>query len=325
MLARIAHDLFWLGRDMARAELTARMLDGVFHADLAGRSDAMRVTLPWDALTVVTGADGGDVESVRGFGRDQVIELLTADPLNPVSVRSCVERAHGRAGTLRDVISTEMWESLNVFRRSMVHRDLTMAVRSGPYAMFAEVKESTALFWGLAARTMMQDPARSFLEAGSHLEAASMTVRMLRAVLPQDENEEVAASRPDGGEALAMLHAVGGLQAFRRIGGGGLNSERVGRFLMFEARYPGSVAASVDSLHVALSNADPSPRTAPPVLRVGRVVADLDFQRRTLEHGTLLAPILVRVQGELAAVEDDVAERSFAGLGDSSVTVGMAS
>ena len=36
MLARIAQELFWLGRDLTRAEHTARMLDGAFHADVAG-------------------------------------------------------------------------------------------------------------------------------------------------------------------------------------------------------------------------------------------------------------------------------------------------
>jgi uncharacterized alpha-E superfamily protein len=30
VLARIAHELFWLGRNLARAEHTARMLDGIF-------------------------------------------------------------------------------------------------------------------------------------------------------------------------------------------------------------------------------------------------------------------------------------------------------
>src|SRR6202008_4793169 len=40
MLARIAHELFWLGRDMTRAEHTARMLDGAFHADVAGGAAA---------------------------------------------------------------------------------------------------------------------------------------------------------------------------------------------------------------------------------------------------------------------------------------------
>ena len=39
MLARIAHELFWLGRNLARAEHTARMLDGVFQAELQGQPD----------------------------------------------------------------------------------------------------------------------------------------------------------------------------------------------------------------------------------------------------------------------------------------------
>ena len=39
MLARIAHELYWIGRQLARAEHTSRMLDGVFHADLQGRPD----------------------------------------------------------------------------------------------------------------------------------------------------------------------------------------------------------------------------------------------------------------------------------------------
>ncbi|MEA2273749.1 MAG: hypothetical protein QOI98_2457, partial [Solirubrobacteraceae bacterium] len=39
MLARIAQELFWLGRNLARAEQTSRLLDGVFQADLQGRPE----------------------------------------------------------------------------------------------------------------------------------------------------------------------------------------------------------------------------------------------------------------------------------------------
>ena len=42
MLARIAQELFWLGRDLTRAEHTARMLDGAFHADVAGAARRAR-------------------------------------------------------------------------------------------------------------------------------------------------------------------------------------------------------------------------------------------------------------------------------------------
>ena len=41
MLARIAHELFWLGRNVSRAEFTARTVDGVFQADLQGPPEAV--------------------------------------------------------------------------------------------------------------------------------------------------------------------------------------------------------------------------------------------------------------------------------------------
>ena len=40
MLARIAHELYWLGRNLARAEFTARAVEAVFQAELQGASDA---------------------------------------------------------------------------------------------------------------------------------------------------------------------------------------------------------------------------------------------------------------------------------------------
>lgn len=48
MLDRIARELFWLGRNLARAEHTARMLDGVFATTPRGRpDDPAGVTLNW--------------------------------------------------------------------------------------------------------------------------------------------------------------------------------------------------------------------------------------------------------------------------------------
>jgi uncharacterized alpha-E superfamily protein len=55
MLARIAQELFWLGRDLARAEHTARMLDGAFHADVAG-TDERGIALSWEGVVAIIGA-----------------------------------------------------------------------------------------------------------------------------------------------------------------------------------------------------------------------------------------------------------------------------
>ena len=56
MLARIAQELFWLGRNLARAESTARLLDCVFAADLQGRpEDPSAAHLGWDSLVHIMG------------------------------------------------------------------------------------------------------------------------------------------------------------------------------------------------------------------------------------------------------------------------------
>ena len=61
MLARIAQELFWLGRNVARAEHTARMLDGVFQASLQGRpDDPSGVRLGWGSILAIMGAQAGE-------------------------------------------------------------------------------------------------------------------------------------------------------------------------------------------------------------------------------------------------------------------------
>ncbi|MCW3038330.1 MAG: alpha-E protein [Solirubrobacterales bacterium] len=310
MLARIAHELFWLGRNLVRAEHTARMLDGVFSADLQGRpDDPNRVTLGWGSILAIM---GGEVEDARAVRRDDVLSSLTLDPDNPTSVVSCIGRAREGAGTVRDVISTEMWEAINTTNLTLLEGDLSARLRTGPYSVYQYVKERSALIWGTTSRTMLRDEASAFLAAGGRIESADMVLRMLRVALPiQADVEDVGAVRD--GQAIALLAAVGGVQAFRRAVPGQPNALPVANFLLYERAYPDSVAASVEATLNVLQRADSSPRTSEPILRLSRLGADLDFQART-EGGTLdLGATCEAVQQELARVDQDIADRYFAG------------
>ena len=138
-----------------------------------------------------------------------------------------------------------------------------------------------------------------------------MVLRMLRVALPQqaaDAEEHVL-----DGQALALLQAVGGFQAYRRAIPAPPNAAPVARFLLYERDYPDSVAFSVEALHAALTAADASYRGSPAVLRVGRLTADLDFRARTVESDGALGATLGAIQGELAQVDADIAQRYFGG------------
>jgi uncharacterized alpha-E superfamily protein len=309
MLARIAHELYWLGRNLARAEFTARAVEAVFQAELQGTSE----TTPG----VSFGSGGllamfGDVSEEPIRPRNgRALGQLTLDAQRPGSMLASIERAREGARTVRDVISAEMWEAINTTALGLRGGGQLFGAHpptpAGPSLASQYVKERTALIWGVANRSMLRDEAKCFLDAGGLIEISDMVLRMLRVALPASDDA------PADGHALILLQAVGGFHAYLRAVTAPPNARPVARFLLFERAYPDSVAACVDSLHEVFTTADAGPRNSKPVLRVSRLAADLDFQRRALPDGAELTGICEQTQQELARIDQDVAERYFAG------------
>ena len=151
---------------------------------------------------------------------------------------------------------------------------------------------------------MLRDQAYAFLYAGRHAEGASMMLRMLRVSIVPSLGERPA----EGGPAAALLQAIGGLEAFRRSVPGPADAYPVARFLLFEPSYPHSVTAALELLHARLTDADPSYRTAPPLLRLARLRAELEFHHGALgvEPGERLAGLLEHVGDELSEADVEI-------------------
>jgi uncharacterized alpha-E superfamily protein len=244
------------------------------------------------------------------------VRSLTLDGDSPASVTMCVERAREGTKRVRDVVSREMWQALNTLYLELEGSDLGAALRTGPYSVYSYVRERCALWWGLAEETMLRDQGYAFLAAGRHAEGASMMLRMLRvSIVPS-----MAAEGIEGGArtspAPALLQAIGGLEAFRRSVRGPADAHPVAKFLLFEPSYPHSVTAATELLHDRLRDADPSYRTAAPLLRLARLRAELDFHHRAAADGedaeTLVA-LLRHVERELAEADAEIESRYFAG------------
>ncbi|HTA11912.1 MAG TPA: alpha-E domain-containing protein [Solirubrobacteraceae bacterium] len=317
MLARIAHELYWLGRNLARAEFTARAVEAVFQAELQGASDSTPgVSFGSGGLLAMFGDVSEDPTHPRGGQAlgGHALGQLTLDAERPGSMLASIERAREGARTVRDVISAEMWEAINTTALGLRGGGQPgWAAPAGPTLASQYVKERTALIWGVANRSMLRDEAKCFLDAGGLIEISDMVLRMLRVALP------VGDSAASDGHALILLQAVGGFHAYLRAVTAPPNAQPVARFLLFERAYPDSVAACVDSLHEVFTSADAGPRNSKPVLRVSRLAADLDFQRRALPDGAELTGICEQTQQELNRIDQDVVERYFAGA----ATVGM--
>src|SRR5580692_4379775 len=91
MLARIAHELYWLGRNLARAEFTARAVEAVFQAELQGASDRVPgVSFGSHGLLAMLG--NTEVEGETG-GNGRALGGLTLDARRPGSMLASVQRA----------------------------------------------------------------------------------------------------------------------------------------------------------------------------------------------------------------------------------------
>jgi uncharacterized alpha-E superfamily protein len=313
MLARIAHELYWIGRYVARADDTARMLDGLFRASLQAPGGPDAADLPWEAVMAALGArpdpDQGPV------GTSDAVRSLTLDGESPASVTACVERARDGTKRVRDVVSREMWQALNTLYLELDTSDLGSALRTGPYSVYAYVRERCALWWGLADETMLRDQAYAFLVAGRYAEGASMMLRMLRVSIVPSLTLVDSGSGPREGPAPALLQAIGGLEAFRRSVAGPADAYPVAKFLLFAPTYPHSVAAALELLHDRLRDADPSYRTAPPLLRLARLRAELQFHQGGpgRDGGEGLGSLLEHVQSELSLADMEIELRYFSG------------
>jgi uncharacterized alpha-E superfamily protein len=175
LLSRIAETLFWTGRYIERADDTARMVDVYVHRML--EEPQADEDAGCGALLAVLGIM--PPEATR-LDIGTTLDRLAYDPASPSAIAGAVRAARSGARTVREVISGEMWECLNVTALALP-RQRKAAERLGPHVYLQFVRERAALFFGLADSTMSHDDAWRFLVLGQNVERVDMTARMLLA------------------------------------------------------------------------------------------------------------------------------------------------
>ena len=110
MLSRVADSVFWMNRQIERAENVARAIETTLGLALEGTIEPGRL---WNALVCAFG-DQSDFWDRHGLAdQARVFDFLAFDPANPNSIYCCLQAARENARTVRDMISSPMWEEIN--------------------------------------------------------------------------------------------------------------------------------------------------------------------------------------------------------------------
>ena len=249
MLSRAADAIYWMNRYIERADNLARLLD----VNLQLMLDLPESTDRWDLLIDTTGDRALFQEHFGTVTSDNVLAFHTLDMDNPNSIFSCVRAARENARSVREIISSEMWEQVNKFYL-MVHAAASAGrIVEAPHEIFTAVRIADHLYLGSTDATMSYGEAWHFGRLGRLLERADKTSRILNAQCYLFAST-AADTRMSVGEIQlsAVLKSASGFEMYRQRFGR-ITPVSVAAFLILDREFPRAMQSCVlraeESLH----------------------------------------------------------------------------
>ena len=267
MLARVADSLYWIGRYVERAEHMCRLSDVMLNATLDRNEAAGQVT------RIVLAAVGGS-EAERAANPYDLAHLLALDREDGDSIATSLANARENARQVRDQITTETWERLNLIHLRMTGADAPKAFADGASSFLHDIIADLHLFKGAADATMSHGEGWRFLLLGVYLERAQLIGRLLEVCF--------GSGRPvdDHMALMGVLRMSCALEPYLRRFTADIQPRKVLEFLLLDEEFPRSMrfctARIEEYLSTAARHAGTAGHAAPERL-AGRLRARLQY------------------------------------------------
>ncbi len=286
MLSRVAHSIYWMSRYIERAENIARFIDVNLQLTL-DRTDQTHEQ--WLPLVSVTGDQDDYFKRHDKATRQDVMRFLTLDKTYPNSIAACVAAARENARTIRETITSEMWQQINALN-IMVSQVADDAIAADqPQRFYAAVKADCLLFAAITDATMSHGTGWHFTRLGRALERADKTSRILDVkyflLLPSPDQVGTAS---DVVQWAALLRSAGALEMYRQKHGP-IAPDRVAEFLILDPDFPRSLTFCLLRAELSMDEllGPCTPQADILRRRVGRLRSELLFGdiREVVAHG----------------------------------------
>ncbi|PBJ82556.1 hypothetical protein CMZ84_10370 [Lysobacteraceae bacterium NML93-0399] len=253
MLCRTANDLYWVARNMERAENTARLLDMAQRIALLperldrGKSQAA----PWRRALDSLGLVPDFLQHHERIDAEGVVHHLLLSPDNPGSIYSCLRTARENARAQRVAITAEMYEDLNSSWLDIRRLDSTRLRQEGLPNVLEWVKTRSAAFRGITIGTLGRGEGYRFLQMGAFIERADWSIRLLDMISSDEELPETGEAR-DATQYFqwsALLQALSAFETYRRLYRESVSPAGVAALMLLNEDNPRSLQACVGSIH----------------------------------------------------------------------------
>jgi uncharacterized alpha-E superfamily protein len=292
MLARVADSLYWIGRYVERAEHLSRLSTVMLNANL-DRNDA-GAQIAHIALAAV-----GDSDPVRAGQALESARALALDREDAESVLVSLARARENARQVRDQITTETWERLNLLYLRVIGPKAAAAFSDDAAAFLQEVIADLHLFKGAVDATMSHGGGWRFLLPGVYIERAQLIARLLEVCFSDGKKPAVN----DHIALMSVLRMACALEPYLREYTADINPRFILEFLMFDEDFPRSVRFSTQRIEEHLDHLSRG-REGEALRLAGRLNARLKYADVEEVEASGAGALLAAVGAECSAIHE---------------------
>lgn len=249
MLARVANNLFWMGRYLERAEHISRFLNVNYFASLDAPNELSQ-SRQFVLKSILFMADDPVEDMDAQLNEDEVLFDVGLNPDKHYSVLSCLKYARENAAASRDLISTELYEAINKIYHSVSNYPKSVFVTNGLYDLTTRITVETASLRAKIRETMLRDEVYAIIMMGVKIERAIQVIRIINskyndALLSKFSFED---SIKNSFEWVTLLKCVQSHDMMRRYYKTTPTSYSTLSFLILNASCPRSVMSSLNSI-----------------------------------------------------------------------------
>jgi uncharacterized alpha-E superfamily protein len=237
-----------MARYIERAENVARFIEVNLHLqlDLPGERANQ-----WQPLINTSGDSEFFLKQHGEAAENNVIHFLAFDAENLNSIYSCLRAARENARSIRETISSEMWEQVNTMYLQ-IQLQRTTPQHEPPHEILRGIRLSCHMFQGITYATMSHNEAWHFLNLGRMMERADKTSRILDVkyfiLLPSATG---VGTPYDDLHWAAVLKSVSGFEMYRKKYGR-ISPRNIVDFLLMDGEFPRAIRHCVRSAEESL-------------------------------------------------------------------------
>lgn len=279
MLSRVANSIYWMTRYLERAENVARFIDVNLHMMLDFSIEEHK---QWEPLVITTGDYDLFYQLYDKANQQNIVHFLTFNKQNPNSIISCLRSARDNAKSVREIISSEMWEQVNKFYFMILNAEKSEMPVDSPNEFYTRVKQECHLFTGITDATMNHGEGWHFARLGRHIERADKTSRILDVkyfiLLPRPED---VGSPIDNIQWASLLKSASALEMYRKKFQQ-IVPRNIAAFLILDREFPRAIRYCVikagESLNM-ITGAEKGTFRNEAEREFGKLKAELDYAR----------------------------------------------